>query len=192
MKELFAVLALGVSLAANVPYVIEIVKGEVKPERISWLLWTILGGVYFFSTIVDEGATLFTLGELLAPIVIFCLSLKYGVGGKSRFDLISLAIALASLSLLLIVNGALVSLLLALFVDAIGITLTVRKLKLDPTSESRMFWIMAGVSGVFALLSLESYSLVAILFPLYVVIISTVVSVEIHRGRPHPERIEQL
>jgi hypothetical protein len=31
-------------LAANIPYVIEIIQGKAKPERIAWLLWTILGG----------------------------------------------------------------------------------------------------------------------------------------------------
>lgn len=192
MKEFFAVSALVVSLAANVPYIVEIVKGKVRPERISWLLWTILGGVYFFSTIVDEGATLFTLGEVIAPVIIFVLSIKYGVGGKSRFDLVSLTIAMVALVLLFILEGALISLLLALFIDAIGILLTVRKLRLDPTSESRTFWAMAGVAGVLALLSLQTYSLVAVLFPLYVVIISMIIVLEIHKGKPHPERIEKL
>ena len=192
MKEALAVAALAVSLAANVPYVIEIIQGRSKPERISWLLWTLLGGVYFFSTIVDEGATLYTLGELLAPIVILALSFKYGVGGKSRFDIVSLVVALVALGLLLVLDGAITSLVLALFVDAIGIMLTVRKLRLDPTSESRTFWTMAGLSGVLALLSLKSYSLVAVLFPLYVVIVCAIIVYEIHTGKPHPERIKEL
>lgn len=173
MKEIFGIAALIVSVGANIPYVIEIVQGKAKPERISWLLWTLLGGVYFFSTIIDTGATLFTAGELIGPVIILLLSLKFGVGGKSRFDLVSLAVALVALGLLLITESVLASLILALFVDGIGITLTIRKLRIDPSSESRGFWAMGAISSILAVLSLTTYSVNALLFPIYVLAVST-------------------
>ncbi len=95
MKELVAASALAISVGANIPYIFDIIKGRAKPERISWLLWTLLGLTYYFSAMFADGATLFTLGELIGPVVIFILALKFGVGGKSRFDMIALVIALA-------------------------------------------------------------------------------------------------
>ena len=65
---------------------------------------------------------------------------KFGVGGKSKFDLISLAVALIAFVLLFIVEGVLIGLLLALIVDGIGAMLTIRKLLIDPSSESKWFW----------------------------------------------------
>lgn len=173
MKEILDILAFAVSVGANIPYIIEIVQGKAKPERISWLLWTLLGSVYFFSTIIDTGATLFTAGELIGPVIILLLSLKYGVGGKSKFDLVSLAVALVAIGLLVTVESVLISLLLALFVDGVGIMLTIRKLRIDPTSESRGFWAMGALSSILALLSLTTYSVNAILFPAYVLVVST-------------------
>ncbi len=193
MKQAFGIIALTLSLGGNVPYIIEILQRKVKPERISWLLWTILGAVYFFSTIVDTGATLFTLGEVLAPVIIFTLALKYGVGGRSWFDLICLAVAAIALALLFVTESALVSLLLSLFVDAIGITLTIRKLLVDPSSESRLVWGIWAVSAVFALLSLRDYTLTAILFPVYVLIVTSIIVILSKPAKPeHPKAIEKL
>lgn len=192
MKDIFAIASLAVSLGANVPYIIETVQGKIKPERISWFLWTILGGVYFFSAILDTGATLYTLGEVLAPVVVFAVALKYGVGGKSRFDLISLTVASIAFVLLFVLDGVLASLLLALFIDSIGVVLTIRKVRRDHTSESRIFWGLGVVSSTLALLSLESYVLVAYLFPTYVLVVSAYIWHEARPGKPHPERIEEL
>ena len=166
------------SLGANVPYIIEIVKGQVKPERISWFLWTLLGLTYYFSALFAEGATLFTFGELIGPVIILVLSLKFGVGGRSRFDLISLAVALIAFALLFIVEGVLLGLLLALIVDGIGAMLTIRKLLIDPSSESKWFWGIGAVSGTLAIISLENYNVETLLFPVYVVILSTFVFIK--------------
>jgi hypothetical protein len=83
MKELLAIASLVASLAANIPYVKETLQGKVKPERISWLLWTMLGATYFFSAVFGKGAVLFTVAELFGPALILILSIKYGVGGRA-------------------------------------------------------------------------------------------------------------
>lgn len=193
MKDFTAIAAFVISLVANIPYIIETIKGEVKPERISWLLWTILGFVYFFSTIYDTGAMLFTLGEVLAPIIIFILAIKYGVGGKSKFDLVSLTVALVALGLLLTTNNVFLSLCLALFIDAIGIMLTIRKLHMDRASESKAFWGLCAVASVFAIVSLHEYTATALMFPVYVLVVSLYIFVIAKpAAKKHTKEIEAL
>jgi hypothetical protein len=193
MKEFFAVASLIVSIAANIPYTIETIQGKVKPERISWLLWTLLGGTYFFSALFANGAAWFTFGELVGPVVILLLSLKYGVGGKSRLDKYSLMVALIAFCLLFVLDGVLISLLLALFIDGIGAFLTIRKLLLDPASESRNFWMLAAVAGTLALLSLDIYNLETMLFPVYVVLLSIFISIKANPSKvKNLKQVEQL
>lgn len=193
MKEVFGVMALALSLGANIPYIIETIKGQVRPERVSWLLWTLLGLTYYFSAVFADGATLFTFGELVGPVIIFILALKFGVGGKSRFDLISLTVALLAFGLLLITEGVLLALLLALTVDGIGAMLTIRKLLIDPTSESKWFWGMGTVSGILAVMSLETYNAETLLFPLYVIVLSSFIFIKAKTsGSEHTEEIEAL
>ncbi len=194
MKEALAVAALIASLSANIPYVFEILKGQARPERISWLLWTLLGGTYFFSAVFEDGAILMTFGELIGPGIILLLSLKYGVGGKSRFDIYSLVLALAAFVLLFVLEGVLVSLLLALFIDGIGATLTIRKLTIDPTSESRSFWAIAVLSGVLGLMSLTTYNAETVLFPLYVVLLSVFIVYKTYSkpSNKHQQKIDRI
>lgn len=178
MKEIFGIAALTLSLGANIPYIIEILRGQVKPERISWFLWTLLGLTYYFSALFADGATWFTFGELIGPVIILILALKFGVGGRSRFDLISLVVALIAFALLFIVEGVLIGLLLALIVDGIGAMLTIRKLFKDPSSESKWFWGIGAVSGVLAVLSLDTYNVETLLFPVYVIILSSFIFIK--------------
>lgn len=193
MKEIFGITALALSLGANIPYIIEIIKGQVKPERISWFLWTLLGLTYYFSALFAEGATLFTFGELIGPVIILILALKFGVGGRSRFDLISLAVALVAFALLFIVEGVLFGLLLALIVDGIGAMLTIRKLLIDPSSESKWFWGIGAISGLFAIASLDTYNVETLLFPVYVVMLSSFIFIKAKTAKTkHPAEIEQL
>lgn len=190
MKEFLAVASLAVSLAANIPYILETIQGKVKPERISWLLWTLLGGTYFFSALFAEGATWFTFGELVGPIIILLLSFKYGVGGKSRLDQYSLAVALVAFGLLFVLEGVLISLLLALLIDGIGAFLTIRKLLIDPASESRNFWILAATAGSLAILSLRTYNVETVLFPLYIVLLSVFISIKTTPS--HEKNVKQV
>ncbi len=193
MKEIFGIIALALSLGANIPYIIETVRGQVKPERISWFLWTLLGLTYYFSALFADGAVLFTFGELIGPAIIFILAIKFGVGGKSRFDLVSLAVALIAFALLFIVEGVLVGLALALIVDGIGAVLTIRKLLIDPSSESKWFWGIGAVSGMFAVASLHNYSAETLLFPIYVTILSLFIFIKAKpSARRHSKEIEDL
>lgn len=178
MKDYLAIAALVVSIGANIPYILDTIKGKAKPERISWLLWTLLGLTYYFSALFADGAKLFTFGELVGPGIIFILALKYGVGGKSKFDLISLTIALVAFSFLFVFDGVLIGLLLALVVDGIGAMLTLRKLFIDPSSESRSFWALGAIASVLALASLTVYNLETVLFPVYVLIFSSLVFIK--------------
>src|SRR5690606_17944785 len=89
-----------------------------------------------------------------------------------------LLIAGIAFILLFILEGVIVSLVLALVIDGIGAILTIRKLLLDPASESRSFWLLAAVASCLALLSLDHYNLETMLFPVYVVILSTFITIK--------------
>lgn len=175
MKDVFGWAALGVSLAANVPYIVAILRGKARPERMSWSLWTLLGAIYFGTAVMEEGATIFSFGELAGYSIILALSLRYGVGGNSRQDLYALGVAMVALVLLVTTQNSLVSLLLALFIDTIGAVLTLNKLRSDPTSESRLFWGLSATASLLAVLSLRTLSFETLAFPVYLFGLSVVI-----------------
>ena len=185
-------------ILASVPYVVNVVKKRVKPERISWLLWTMLGATYFAGAIQSDGVIIFALADLLASTVTFILSFKYGVGGKSRFDRICLAVAIVAFILLLVADNILYGLILAIFVDAIGSMLTIRKLLKDRTSEPKMIWGLYIIAASLAIAALDNFSFESLLFPVYVIVIDSVIfliaksSKGIKSSRAETRAIEEL
>ena len=190
--ELMGVVAFVISVGAGIPYTIGILQHKVRPERVAWLIWMLLGIVYFIAAIRDHGAVLYTVGELIGPGVAFLLAIKYGVGGKSKFDVVALALALVAISLLFGTTNTIVSLLLAIFADGIGAVLTIRKLHIDPTSEPRMAWVLIALSAVFALLSLNVVTIETLLFPCYVLVFGTYVSIVARPSKVHNAKIDKL
>jgi len=178
MKDISAILALLLSVTSGLPYIRDMVRGTVRPERISWLLWTLLGATYLVTAILEDGPILFQLGQLMLPATVFILSFKYGVGGRSRLDKYSLVVASVAFTMLLITGDAVLSLLLALSVDAIGAALTIRKVIIDPASESRLFWSMNFFAAVFALMSLDTFTFETTAFPLYLLLLTAFLAVK--------------
>jgi len=174
MKTALSLLAMACSLSGGVIYIISVFKGSARPHRITWLLWAILGVVYFLSAIRSNGNVIYTFASFIQPFIIFLLALKFGVGGKSRLDVISLAIAVFALVLLVFMRTPILSLLLCLFVDAIGASLTIRKVLHDRGSEPRIMWLLSACGGAFALLGLRDYQLANLLFPSYIVILGLI------------------
>lgn len=193
MKDVFAITALLLSIVSGLPYIRDMIRGTVKPERISWLLWTLLGATYLATAIFEDGPVLFQLGQLLLPFVVLLLSFKYGVGGKSRLDKYSLAIALFAFTVLLITGNAILSLALALTVDAIGAALTIRKVILDPASESRVFWGMNFFAAFFAIMSLSTFTVETMAFPVYLLALTAFLAVKSNPKQvENVEKIEEL
>ena len=94
--------------------------------------------------------------------------------------------------LLFIIEGVIAGLILALIVDGIGAMLTIRKLKIDPSSESKWFWGIGAISSVLALSSLQTYNLETTLFPLYVLLLSSYIFFNAHPNKKHMQTIEEL
>src|SRR5450631_872873 len=94
--------ASGVLAAGSyVPYVQDMVKGKVKPERASWLIWAVLAAIAFSSQYA-KGATQslwFTGLDSFGAAVVFFLALKFGIGGMTTRDVGALIAAAVGLAL---------------------------------------------------------------------------------------------
>lgn len=159
-----------VMMGASVPYVIDILKKKTKPERASWLIWTILGTIAFFSQMA-EGATnsLWMNGlDTFAVITIFVLSLRYGVGGLVKRDIAAMILAGVGPILWYFTKEASVALYIVLAIDITGQVLTLIKSYEDPESETLISWILFGVAGLLSAISVGEWNFVLLIYPLYI------------------------
>jgi hypothetical protein len=137
MLEIIGIASGLVMMGASVPYLIDIVKRRTRPERASWLIWTVLGTIAFFSQMA-EGATnsLWMNGlDTLAVIAIFIFSIRFGVGGIVKRDVAALILAGVGLILWYYTKEASIALFIVIAIDLTGSVLTVIKTYEDPESE---------------------------------------------------------
>src|SRR5688572_11025851 len=77
-----------VSFVAFVPYILAILRGETKPNRATWWIWTVVGfmlGASYYSSGANNTIWV-PVSYIVGPLVTALLSIKYGEGGWNRFD----------------------------------------------------------------------------------------------------------
>jgi len=177
----------GIQLIANVPYVISIYLGSVRPQRTTWLIWSVLTSIAFFSQ-MGSGATTSLVFAGMSAIncaIIYLISLKRGVGGWGRADRWSLSAAAVGLVLWYITDEPFTATLISTGVDAAGYLLTLRKAWDTPHSENATAYLLSGTSAVLAIASEPQIILQAVFFTSYIVVTNTLTTLILIIRRHH-------
>jgi hypothetical protein len=170
MLQSFGFLSGILPMIGVVPYDRDIFRRKTRPHRGSFLIWSILGGVAFFTQFA-KGATwsLFLPGaDTIATLSIFILSIRYGTGGLNKRDVGGLVLAALGLVLWFVTKQPLVALLLVIGIDAVGTVLTAIKTWEDPHSETFLSWLLASLGGLFAVFAVGKLSFVLLVYPTYI------------------------
>jgi hypothetical protein len=164
--------AVGAVVIGFISYAVEVQaivrRPEVRPERTSWLIWALQYVAYFAAQLTEGGTrgSLWLVGEELAGVlVIYVLSLRYGIGGRlvrrarhhrragwrltpGGLLLAGVCVALMAWSL---TRSAAIAVLLLSAVELAGAAPTVAKMYRLPGSEPKTTWLLVGVAGVLAI-----------------------------------------
>lgn len=172
--ELFGYTSLVLMILSAIPYSRSILKRETKPQRMTWLIWSILSIIALFSQLAKGGTwSLFlTVGDTIAILIVFIFSLKFGVGGLRKIDIISFCGAGVSLLLWYLTKEPAVALFLIILIDFIGATLTISKAWHDPSSENYIGWLICGVGGFLGTLAVGEWNFILLAFPIYICLIN--------------------
>ncbi|MGC1176595.1 MAG: hypothetical protein WA843_00855 [Candidatus Saccharimonadales bacterium] len=150
-----------------IPYVIDIFRGHTKPERATYFIWFIVDTVTITSYIAVGARTTIWVGlvYVFSGLLIFGLSIKYGMGGYSTFDIICLVLALIGLTLWVTSKNALLALYFSVFVATIGYLPTIKKAYFYPETENTLSWTITACTGILNFFALTSFTL-TLAFPL--------------------------
>ncbi|QMU59536.1 MAG: hypothetical protein GKR98_15925 [Boseongicola sp.] len=183
---IFGVLSGVLSTYAYIPYIIDTVAGRTQPQRASWLIWSVLGSVAFFSQ-VYEGATssLWFAGvQVGGTIIVFFLSIRKGLGAYlNRTDYFVLVAAAIGLILWYFTETAAYALTITISVSLLGGVLTAIKSYGDPGSETLVTWVVSFVAAICAMLAVGTFDLILLAYPMYLFTLYTVFITAILLGR---------
>jgi hypothetical protein len=156
-----------VGAVGSIPYLWGIYKGNVKPHRVSWLIWGILATINFFSQFAGgaRASLIFTGQSAFWCLLFFFISLKKGVGGHTRLDIFCIVSAIIGLILWKLTDSPLASLLINIGIDVIGCIPTIKKTYLQPHAEGLATFAAGMFSALFGVLAESRHSVFTMLFP---------------------------
>lgn len=197
MLFLFGGLSGILSAACYIPYIRDILLLKTKPERASWLIWSLLGGIAFFSQL-EKGATdsLWLTGiQTLGVLLVFILSIRYGMGGFTKKDYTAVVVAIIGLICWYFTSEAATALIIVILVDMAGGILTMIKSYKDPGSETLITWVLSCMAGFFAIVSVGLWEPMLLIYPFYIFLINLGVIIAIQLGfksiREHDKLVER-
>lgn len=171
-------------LMSFVPYTRDIFNRKTKPERMSWLIWAVLGSISFFSQMAKGAShSLWFVGvQFVGDFFVFILAIKYGFGGLLKRDIVALIGAVVGLGLWYITSEAAIALFIIIFIDATGVFLTVIKSYENPATETISAWVFTLIGGFLACIAVGRLNLILLAFPFYVFLASLAILISIKLG----------
>ena len=157
------------------PYIISIFRGTVKPNRISWFIWSIIGFAFWLITppTADEVTKMLTVIFMINPTIIFILTLFKGENIKpDNLEKFSLIIGLSAILVWYVFkdDSGIVPISIAILADFCALIPTLRFVFSAPDEETPLAWIFFFLGSLIAVFAIENHSLESILLPIYMTI----------------------
>ena len=178
LTGIFGIVAGILSFSAYLFYIVAIVKGTTKPSRSTWFILAFAGIITVIAyDAAGAGDTIWVaVSNAAASIIIALLSIKYGVGGKSKLDIFCFIGSIVSLGLWWVFGSPIATLVGELAVDTFGLLPTIKKVWINPEQEDRPAWTMTLTANVLNLFAINSFQFGVMIYPIYFFIIDLCVT----------------
>jgi hypothetical protein len=180
-QDIFGLIAVGISTASCVNYIVSILRGRTKPHAFTWVIWGLIQAIVFVAQWRQgAGAGAWTTGSsTLFCFSIFVLSLFKGEKSITRSDWVAFLCGLAIIPFWRLTHNALLAVLLAIVIDAFAYYPTVRKSWIRPHQENIFMYASDDVRWVFAFLAMSDTSAITLVYPIFCMIANTSLSLMI-------------
>ena len=147
----FVILGALISFVGGLDYVINTLKGKTKPNRITWLMWT-LAPMIAFAAEIQQGVGLRSLMTFMVgfnPLLVLGASFvnTKATWKLTKFDFACGALSLLGLLLWLASGRGNIAILFSIVADGLAALPTIVKSYSHPGSESWLVFLGGGISA---------------------------------------------
>lgn len=171
IDEKFVFLAVLLILIGDATYLLDTIRGKVKPHKVTWFLWALAPFIAFAAQIDQEvGLSSFmTLAVGIVPILIFTASFlnKKAYWRITTFDYICGTLSLVGLLLWGITKIGNLAILFAIIADGLASVPTVIKSFKAPETENYQVYLFNGLAAVVTLLIIKKWDFADYAFAIY-------------------------
>lgn len=175
-----------VQAIAILPYLRDVLAGTTRPHRGAWTIWTVLSVIVLASQEADGGrwSLIVVATQAIGCAITLALSVKRGVGGTSRIELMLLGIAGLGVIAWQLADDPTLATYAVVAADLIGVGLMIPKTYRDPDSETASTFVMGVCAAILGLAATGFTTPSLIVYPLYLVVVdSALVGVIVVRRR---------
>ena len=181
IDEKFIIITTILYLYGSSTYLIDTIKGKVKPNRVSWSMWAIAPLIAFVAQ-VKQGVGIQSLMTFLAgfiPLLVFIASFfnKKAYWKIELFDLVCGVFSVLGLILWYITKIGNVAILFSIISDATASIPTIAKSWKYPETENYKLFLFASLNAGVNLLTLKTWDFAHYSFSLYIFIVCALVTV---------------
>lgn len=175
----FVIVGTLIGAVGSIGYLIDTVKGNVRPNRVSFLLWSIVPCIAFAAQL-NEGVgmeSLMTLSTGLLPLMIFFASFvnKKSEWKSTQFDVICGVLSFLGMILWLVTKVGNIAIAFSILADGLAAIPTIVKAYKYPDTETAWPWITTPVGIVVTLMTLTEFTFANSSFIIYVLILNTLI-----------------
>jgi len=194
VNENFVFLGISLSAFGGCTYILHTLRGEVRPNRVTWLMWAIAPLVGFAAQLSEgvgiKALTTFIVGFMPALIFIASFFNPNAEWRLGRFDIVCGALSALGLLLWAITSDANVAILFAIVADFLAAIPTLRKAYSNPETESdTLFWFGVVNAGI-GLLILDTWGFEDYAFALYLLVFNLCIATIIRTKVGTRSRVE--
>lgn len=147
-------------IAQSYVYIRSIIRGESKPSRSANAIWFLVGMISLLSYLAAGATTTrwLSLSLFCSTTIVFTLSLRRGVGGLKRLDIICLGIAVGAICIWRLSHNPDLAVFACMTASLIAYVPVIRKTYLNPETENKTSWVIycfACICNVIALSTLK-------------------------------------
>lgn len=167
-KFWLSIIAMMLTVAAFLPYILSILRGQIRPHVFSWLIWGLNTSVAFFAAVQTGGG----IGSWVIGFSALVTWLIAVLAYVNRADVIAAPAdrlfffaALTAMPLWVWLNDPLWAIWLVTVIELLGFGPTLRKTWFKPYSESMLFSGLLVVRNILVIAALDRHTTTTVLFP---------------------------
>lgn len=178
INQNFVIIWVLIQLFGGWSYLLDTLKGKVKPNKVSWLLWS-LAPLIAFAAMVKQGVGITALATFIVgfvPLVIFIASFinKEAIWKIGKLDIICGLLSVLGLVLWLITRVGNIAILFSIIADGLASVPTIIKSYKYPETENSTPFFFGIINSIIALLALTEWNFQSYSFQIYIILVNSI------------------
>jgi hypothetical protein len=186
MRNLILIIAGVVDLSANVPYIIDSLRGTTKPNTASWSTWTVINGITIVAALqAGDAINTVVLGftYFAASLSVLLIALFKGMREYTLFDGICQLLAIIGIVIWQVSGNPNIALLFVIISGEMAALPTFRHAYIFPNEETLSSYVIASMVAIVFVLSATTISFASLAVPIDLVIGNGIIATIIYLRR---------